>query len=88
MEFDPEIAALARGGATAGMILDGLKRLCSLCIEETLRKLDRATMTNSLTPELAIALTAEITAYRRIVYRAQQDVDTGRAAAQAQEHRQ
>jgi hypothetical protein len=80
-EFDPQIAEFMARGASAVLILDAQKRLCSLSVEQILAKIDNAVTNDRLTPERAIGFCHEIAAFRRIVQRQEQEINQARLIA-------
>jgi len=88
IEFDQRTSELIRTGETAALLLDAQKRMCALCVEEVLKKIDRAVLNDTLSPERALAYVSEIAAFRRIVARQQQEIDVGKSAARRQEQSQ
>jgi hypothetical protein len=84
VNFEPKIDELVRTGATAAMLLDGIKYLCEGCIEHALRRIDHAMNNGTMTPDIALLMVSEIAAYRRVIQRQQQTIVQGRSAAQRQ----
>jgi hypothetical protein len=77
-EFDPKIAEFTARGATAALILDAQKRLCALCIDQVLTRIDEAIANDRLTSERAVGFCHEIAAFRRIVQRQEQEITQAR----------
>jgi hypothetical protein len=81
-EFDPKIAEFTVRGQTAALILDAQKRLCGLCIDHVLVRIDEAIANDRLTPERAVGFCHEIAAFRRIVQRQEQEITQARKIAE------
>ena len=80
-EFDPKIAEFTSRGATAVLILDAQKRLCGICVEQILSKIDSAVTNDRLTPERAVGFCHELAAFRRIVQRQENEINQARLIA-------
>jgi hypothetical protein len=80
MEFDPKIAELTSRGATASLLLDAQKRMCALCVEMVLKRIDLLVASQEMTPDRAVGLVHEIAAFRSIVHRQQQEIETAKRA--------
>jgi hypothetical protein len=85
VEFDPVLTEMTQRGTTAAMLLDAQRRMSATCVEEVLKKIDRAVESSATTPELAMAWCHELAAFRRMVYRHQQEVQVGQSARRAME---
>ncbi len=85
--FAPDLAELTQRGATAALLLEAQQRLSTLCVEEVLKKIDRASQNGTL-HDVAVGLCHEIAAFRRIIYRQQQEIDIGRSASRRLEETQ
>lgn len=81
IEFQPSIAELTSSGATAALLLDAQKHLSGKCVEEVLKKIDRAVENDAMSAEKALALCHEVAAYRRIVYRQEQAIKVAQRVA-------
>jgi hypothetical protein len=81
-EFDPKIAELTARGQTAALILDAQKRLCGICIDNVMTRIDVAIANDRLTPEQALGFCHEIAAFRRIVQRQEQEITQARKIAE------
>jgi hypothetical protein len=87
-EFDPKVAELTSRGATAALILDAQKRLCGICVELVLAKIDNAVTNDRLTPERAVGFCHEIAAFRRIVHRQEQEITQAQKIAASRYERE
>jgi hypothetical protein len=54
VEFDPVLTEMTQRGTTAAMLLDAQRRMSATCVEEVLKKIDRAVESSATTPELAM----------------------------------
>ena len=74
VEFQPDLVELTQRGTTAALLLNAQKRLCAICVEQVLKKIDEAIVNDRMTPDRALLWVAELAAFRQIVRRQEQDI--------------